>query len=254
MKFKKESLKIVYTLLSIIIIVTIPLVYSNILNNLLHLTFDNAFVSADVIAISPSYVSGRIKKIYAKDGDVLKKGQLIALIDDTMYKAELEKNQSRLDALKFKLNQLKNQMNSSDFRYTELEREIEIVKQDVKMANLILSYTRIVSPINGIVAKDVLHVGDSVDQSSTIMYIYKPSTLHIKAYIQPKYAYRLKNGMNILIYINGKSIKGKITKIGGIDVFRTYNKNNPAVPIRVDVDINNRKLLIFGMPVKLIIK
>ena len=254
MKFTKESLKIIYTLLSIIVIVTIPLVYSNILNNMLHLTFDNAFVSADVIAISPSYVSGRIKKIYAKDGDALKKGQLVALIDDTMYKAELEKNQSRLDTLKFKLNQLKTQTNSSDFRYLELEKEIEIAKQYVKMANLMLSYTRIASPINGVVAKDILHAGDSVNQSDTIMYIYRPSTLYIKAYIQPKYAYRLKIGMSVLAQLNGKSIDGKITKIGGIDVFHIYNKSNPIVPIKISVGKDAKKFLVLGMPVKLIVK
>ncbi len=254
MKPKKGTLQIVYAVISIIIIVVIPLIYSDIYDRLLYKTFDNAFVSARVIAISPTYVSGIIKKIYVKRGDSIKKGQLIVLIDDTLYKADLEKSKARLDALKFRLKQLKNQFGEDDEKYMDIEKECAIFEQDVKAAKLMLSYTRIVSPINGVVAKDVLHAGDSVSPSDVIMYIYDPSTLYVKAYIKLKYIRYFKVGMNLTIKTKGQSIKGKVEEIGGVNVFNICNKNNPVVPVKISFMNKNRKNLRFGIPVEIVVK
>jgi len=254
MKLKKETLQIIYAVISIVVIVSVPLLYSNIYDKLLYKTFDNAFVSARVIAISPSYVSGIIKKIYVKGGDSIKKGQLIVLIDDTLYRADLAKSQARLNALKFRLNQMKSQFGKDDVKYMDIEKEAEIFEAYVKSAKLMLSYTRIVSPINGIVAKDVLHTGDSVSPSDIIMYVYDPATLYIKAYVSTKYIGYFNQDMIIGIKIGKHTLKGKVTKIGGVDVFNVCNRNAPAVPIKIIVDKKYFKYLKFGMPVKLIVK
>ncbi len=254
MKLKKGTLQLIYAAISILVIVVIPLIYSNLYDNLLYKKFNDAFVSARVVAISPSYVSGIIKKIYVKGGDVVKKGQLIVLIDDTLYRADLAKSKARLDALKFRLNQMKNLYGKDDTKYMDIEKEAEVFEQDVKAAKLMLSYTRIVSPVDGIVAKDVLHAGDSVSPSNVILYIYKPSTLYIKAYIKIKYVPYFKNGMSLFIKTGDKTFKGKIEKIGGIDVFSVCNKNNPVVPIAITFNKKYSKFLRFGEPVRLIIK
>ncbi len=254
MKLKKETLQIIYAVISIVVIVSVPLIYSDIYDKLLYKTFDNAFVSARVIAISPSYVSGIIKKIYVKGGDSIKKGQLIVLIDDTLYRADLAKSQARLDALKFRLKQLESQFGKDDAKYMDIEKEAEIFEADVKSAKLMLSYTRIVSPVNGIVAKDVLHTGDSVSPSDVIMYVYDPITLYIKAYINAKYIRYFNQNMNIDIKIGKRTLKGKVIKIGGVDVFNVCNKTNPVVPVKIIVDKKYFKYLEFGMPVELVIK
>ncbi len=254
MKIKKETLKIVYAVLSILAIVLIPLIYSDIYSGLIYKTFDDAFVSADVIAVSPSYVSGKIQKIYVRSGDTVKKGQLIVLIDDTMYRANLEKTKAKLDAFVFRLSQLKDQFGSDNYRYTDVEREVGILKQDVRAAKLMLSYTRMVSPINGVVAKDVLHPGDSVSQSSVIMYLYEPHSLYVKAYIKVKYIKYFRVGMKILIKTGQNTLDGKVMKIGGVDVFNICNKHNPLVPVRIEVPQKLKKFLKFGTPVRLTIK
>ncbi len=254
MKPKKESMQIIYAVISILIIVFIPIIYSDVYDRILYKTFNDAFVSARIIAISPSYVSGSIKKIYAKDGNLIKKGQLLVLIDDTLYRAELEKSKAQLDALKFRLSQMKAQFGEDNEKYMDIEKEMEIFEQDVKTAKLMLSYTRIVSPINGIVAKDVLHAGDSVSPSDVIMYIYDPSTLYIKAYVKLQYISYFKVGMKLLIKVDDKTISGKITKIGGVEVFNICNKKNPIIPIKIIVNKKDINLFHFGEPVKFIIK
>ena len=50
---------------------------------------DDAYVEADIIQVTPK-VSGHIKESYIKDNQEVKEGQLVAKIDDDMYKVRYE--------------------------------------------------------------------------------------------------------------------------------------------------------------------
>ncbi|WP_022670692.1 HlyD family efflux transporter periplasmic adaptor subunit [Hippea alviniae] len=237
----------IWVFLSIIVIVAIPLLYSRIYKNLSYVIIKNAFVSAEVVGVSPSYVSGMITKLYAKEGDKVKKGQIIALIDDTLYKAEVEKKESRLNSILTKLKSIDNQT----VVYENLKAEADLASKDVKLAKLMLSYTRVTSPINGIVAKDMVHVGDSVSSNSVIVYIYKPETLYVKAYITPENLEYIKIGKKVIIKTNNRETEGTIKKIGDIGVFSVCN-TKPLIPVRIN--IKNIEGFYFSEPVEVILK
>jgi len=253
---RSDTLKILYAVVSIVLIVSIPLLYSDLYNRILYSVFKDAFVSADVVAISPAYVSGVIKKIYVKPADKVKKGQMIVLIDDTMYKADLGKKLIRLKLASSKLKKLKKAgACDSDQECMELKEQVSLLKQDVRIARLMLSYTRIVSPIDGIVAKVAMHAGDTVSPSQVIMFLYNPSTLYIRAFIPVEDAYYFRDNMKVMIKLaGGKVITGKVVHIGGVDEFKVCNRGHPVVPVRIDVDKKQRAELHFGEPVRVMVK
>ncbi len=244
-----KALTIIYALLSIAVIVTIPLLYSDLYERVLYRVFTDAFVSADVVAISPSYVSGLIKKIYVKRGDAVKKGQMIVLIDDTMYKADLDRSLSKLKAIEGRLKRIsKNPDEKAEVM--ELKDELDVMQQDVKIAKLMLSYTRIVSPINGIVAQVMLKSGDVVTPGEVILYLYRPSTLYVKLYVTPEEAVDFRRGMKVIVKTADGSIKGRVDYIGGVEVFKVCNIGNPRVPVRISV--KDKSKLRFGEPVRVV--
>src|SRR5205823_5607051 len=51
---------------------------------------------SDVIAISPQ-VSGTVMRVYAKDNEVVKKGQLLAELDDSSFKTAVAQAQANYD-------------------------------------------------------------------------------------------------------------------------------------------------------------
>ncbi|MCA1816496.1 MAG: HlyD family secretion protein [Acidobacteria bacterium] len=62
-----------------------------------HETTDDAFVDADIIAVSPK-VSGYVTKVYVKSNQQVKAGDLVAEIDPRDYEARLQQARAALDA------------------------------------------------------------------------------------------------------------------------------------------------------------
>ena len=62
-----------------------------------HVSTDNAFLTADITLVAPQ-VTGTVQKIAVADNQVVKKGQLLVVLDDTTYRANLEQAQANLTA------------------------------------------------------------------------------------------------------------------------------------------------------------
>ncbi|MGB9713193.1 MAG: efflux RND transporter periplasmic adaptor subunit [Dissulfurimicrobium sp.] len=141
-------------------------------------------------------VSGTIKYIYVDFNSVVKKGELIAMIDPTLFEAQVEKAKANLDVGKANLEKAKATMidaRRTMERYRELfskdlvarsdldtaetnyetakaqvaayEAQIGQLEADLKYAKTNLKYTKILSPVNGVVVSRKVDVGQTVAAS-----------------------------------------------------------------------------------------
>ncbi len=62
-----------------------------------HADTDDAYLTTDVIQISPQ-VSGTVEKVYVEDNQYVKKGDLLVLLDDSTFRAAYEQAKANLDA------------------------------------------------------------------------------------------------------------------------------------------------------------
>lgn len=62
-----------------------------------HVSTDNAYLTADVVQISPQ-VSGTVKDVLAKENQEVKKGELLVVLDDATYKAAAAQRRADLSA------------------------------------------------------------------------------------------------------------------------------------------------------------
>ncbi|MBC7997503.1 MAG: efflux RND transporter periplasmic adaptor subunit [Leptolyngbya sp.] len=153
------------------------------------------------ISISPN-IAGKISKVLVVPGQQVGKGRLIALLDDLQLKAQLkqaeapqkaamnaiaqakisldlaEKNLARAEALFEKdigarkdvvtalsLKELsKSQVEAAEARYAESQLAPTAIATQV-------NYTKVYSPIAGVVAQRFLNVGSAVDPSTPIVHI-----------------------------------------------------------------------------------
>ncbi len=247
-----KKLNIGIVVLTIILIVAIPIFYSSLYNRFSKVVIKRAFVSAKVVGVSPSYVTGMVTKMYVNAGDAVKKGQMIALIDDTLYKAEVEKKRSRLKSLKLELSQIDN--NTDPNWYAQIKAELDVVQKDVKLSELMLSYTRVSSPVDGVVARDLVHVGDTVSPTTVLVYIYNPKTFYVKAYITPDYLKYVRIGKKVKIFDPQKRryFSGVVESVGGLNLFSVCN-TKPQIPITVKFDTKKVNVY-FGEPLYLYVK
>jgi HlyD family secretion protein len=151
-----------------------------------------------------SQVSGTIKELYADFESVVKKGQLIALIDPDTYQAKMEQAKADLFASRATLaraivtrdNELKNverkkglvakgSVSQSDYDAQEAKTgeavaqvdvenaRVEQMKAKLNEAELQLRYTRIVAPVDGVVVARNMDVGQTVTASFQTPLLFK---------------------------------------------------------------------------------
>jgi membrane fusion protein (multidrug efflux system) len=127
-------------------------------------------------------VDGFLEGIHFDEGFPVKKGQLLYTIDSQPYRAEVTSYQSRLAEAKIAyaktqsdLNRYKplaeaNAVSQADLdaaqaQFDAAESSVQAAEANLELANIKLSYTKISSPISGIIGKTQSDIGEYVGKS-----------------------------------------------------------------------------------------
>ncbi len=94
-------------LLTILILIFSYIAYEFISYRVKNAVSDAAFVRSDSLLTLNFKVGGKIKELLKKEGESVKKGELIALLDDNDYKVALKRIEKEIEALKLKKEELK---------------------------------------------------------------------------------------------------------------------------------------------------
>jgi len=127
-------------------------------------------------------VSGIIQHIYVDFNDNVKQGQLLAKLDETSLKAQLEQSQASLDQAQAQLNYqeatwnrlkalfdksliAKADYDQALYNYENSKASLSNAKSAVARANVNLDYATITSPISGVVLNRAIEEGQTVAAS-----------------------------------------------------------------------------------------
>ena len=161
-------------------------------------------------------VSGQIKKLYVKLGDQVKKGDMIASIDNStqqnsidnkeaqlaIYKAQLESAKVALNIAKTQFDRenalfaknatskqefesAKNTFSANSAKIKELEAQIKQTNIELSTAKINLGYTKITAPRDGTVVSVQVEEGQTVNANQTTPTIVNIADLsHVKMKMQ----------------------------------------------------------------------
>jgi RND family efflux transporter MFP subunit len=124
-------------------------------------------------------VPGYLEKVYFKDGDLVRKGQLLFLIQPNTYQAKLEeaeadilKQKAALDHARTEVQRFTRLINQKAAAQSDLDNwrfQLDSAKAALKaseakrdLARLDLSYTRVMAPFNGRIDRRLKDVGNLV--------------------------------------------------------------------------------------------
>ncbi len=127
-------------------------------------------------------VSGFLEGIYFKEGLRVRKGQLLYTIDPQPFEAQVAEKLSRVVEAKIQLVKAKsdldrieplaeiNAVSKSDLdaaraRYEAARSQVDAANASLRLSKINLSYTRIRSPIDGLIGKTNAKVGEFVGQN-----------------------------------------------------------------------------------------
>ena len=93
-------------------------------------TTDDAYVQADSSYVS-SRIPGTIEKVYVKNDDYVKKGDILVFLDSAVYKLKVEELQNKLESLDFKIKSTEIDL---DILKHNLKKNIKKAQNDMNLA------------------------------------------------------------------------------------------------------------------------
>jgi membrane fusion protein, multidrug efflux system len=196
------------------------------------LLFSSNIDSEKVVDIYPM-TSGIIEKINFDEGQSIKKGDVLAILDDREASIEEEKAQLNYKKLKAEFerqNEIFQQKMISKEEFERLRFNTESAKLDWKHKELMLSYTRITSPISGVVNKRYIKVGNKISTTQLAFSVVedkeKISVVNIPE--QERNAVYLKQ--NAVVFSGKQQIPGTVKRISP-----TIDPESGTFKVTVDV-------------------
>ena len=224
-------------------------------------------------------VSGLVSKLLKEEGDTAKKGELVAVMDESDYNANFKKAEAEVDRT------LANQKDAVDKynRYAPLGIDDTVSKQEVEslynaqnkanadykaavankdyLSNQ-LKYTKLYAPEDGIIMVRVIEPGSNVQKGQPVYTMAKTNPVWVRAYVNEKDLGNIKYGQGVNVYTDtinpqtGKKreYKGQIGYISPVAEFtpKTVQSTDTRTDLvyRIRVYINDiDEYLRQGMPV-----
>ena len=191
--------------------------------------------------------SGRVSKIYVDEGDVVKKGQALAKIDDGGLYNELKLVESQAKLAKTiyeRQSKLWNDKIGSEIQYLEAKTNYEIQNNRLKSITESLAKTTITAPFSGTIDEIFIEEGNLVsppmmpDQGNAFRII-NLNELYVESVIPESFIGKIKKGAEVQVEIPvlnksfNSTIKHSVSSIN--ELSRTF-KIEVSVP-KNDLDL-----------------
>ncbi|HEY3429366.1 MAG TPA: efflux RND transporter periplasmic adaptor subunit [Cyclobacteriaceae bacterium] len=183
---------------------------------------DNVMVSAKT--------PGLVTKVYVKEGQAVKKGQVMAQLDNAMILRNIEGLKSQVDLAKsvFERQQnLWNQKIGTEVQYLQAKANKENLEKQLASLEEQNDMTRIKSPISGTVDEVQAKEGEMASPQAPAFRVVNTSNLKLTAKVSEAYVTNIKNGNKTIVTIPelNKDVEARVTFVGRtIDpLTRTFN-------------------------------
>jgi membrane fusion protein (multidrug efflux system) len=175
--------------------------------------------------------SGKIIGINFTEGTRVKKGDLLAKINDRPLKAQLEKLQVQLkmsEAKEFRQKSLLDKDAISQESYDQIQTDVQSLNADINLIKARISETELRAPFDGIIGLRYVSEGTFANTSTKVARLIKISPIKIEFSIPEKYASEIKIGYPITFLIDGS------TQVFSASVY--------AIDPKIDIDMRTISL------------
>lgn len=222
-------------------------------------------------------VSGQLEKIYAEVGSVVKKGDLLAEIDSTVYRATVDARRAALKNLQATLlarqsdlqlaeQQMLRQQNlardsatseeslqqsqaslrSARAQVASVQAQIEQAESTLRVDETSLKYAQILAPMDGVVVSISLKQGQTINASQsspTLLRIADLSTMTVQTQVSEADVTRLRPGMPVYFTTLGSRNRRYQGELRKVEPTPTVNNNVVLYNALFDVKNQQRNLL-----------
>ncbi len=214
-------------------------------------------------------VSGKIEKLYAKVNDRVTKGQLLAEIDPSLLLAQLKQDTASLQSARINFEQAERNLNrirmllQKDFvakvdlelsqqAYQNAKNSYDAAKTVIERDNVNLNFSKITSPIDGVVIAQTVTAGQTLQTSQIVPELYKIAGNLTEMKIDVNFAEsditKIKVGMPVTFTVNAYPEREFAGKVTNVNLNPSSANSIAGVTYSVVVSVkNDEDLLLPGM-------
>ena len=174
--------------------------------------------------------SGKITDIFFKEGSFVKKGTLLAKVNDSPLLAELQKLEAQIPLAEdrvFRQNALLEKDAVSREAYEQVKTELEKLNADIDLVKARIAQTELRAPFDGMIGLRQVSEGNYVTPTGIIATLTKISPLKIEFSVNEKHSNYVNPGTPILF--------------SATDNLNTYKAQVYAVESRIDAKTRTKK-------------
>ncbi len=144
--------------------------------------------------------SGKITRIYFKEGSQVKKGDLLAKVNDLPLQAELKKLETQLPLAKDRVFRQKSLLEKdavSQEAYEQVNTELEKLYADIDLVKSRIAQTELRAPFEGVIGLRLVSEGAYVSSAVSVARLTKISPLKIEFSINERQASQVGEGTKL---------------------------------------------------------
>ena len=226
-------------------------------------------------------VGGNIQTLNVREGEFLRKGQIIATLDPILYSVKNQEVQAQVaqayskyynDAKYYlRLAKLYKEGAISDRQLDDAKANAESSADALKSAKkrneyqtLLMDYTILKVPVDGYVATINAEINENINEGTPIIRLISSGDIEVKTNIPEDYINSIRQGDKVTVEIealNGQKFDGYISDIGAdalsnfttfpilIKLFKPTSeiKSGMSANVSIDLDRNAEKLIVIPM-------
>jgi membrane fusion protein, multidrug efflux system len=152
--------------------------------------------------------SGRIINIYFDEGSHVKRGSLMAKINDRPLQAQLQRLQAQkrlVQEREFRQKSLLERDAISQESYDQVVTELQVLEADIALMEARIAETELRAPFDGVVGLRYLSEGSFVNPNTKIARLVKNKPLKIEFSVAERYSGQILPGFPIRFIVDGVS-------------------------------------------------
>jgi membrane fusion protein (multidrug efflux system) len=182
-------------------------------------------------------VSGRVVQLGFRDGQPVRRGQLLVQLDDSLQRAQLQQAQAQagIAATQLKRNQeLVAENFVSQSAVDQSAAALEVAQAQVALARAQLQRMRIVAPFDGVAGIRQVNVGDYLKDGADIVNIEDLSALWVDFRLPERFTASVKPGQTVEVVLDampGQRFSGRVDALDSV-----LDANGRSLLVRARVD------------------
>jgi RND family efflux transporter MFP subunit len=147
-----------------------------------------------------------VENVYVSAGDPVTNGQVLATLDDREIREQLAAAEAQLNQAQTeyeRTRQLFEKAATTQQALTAAETQFNAARARVAQTLVMLSYARIVSPINGVVTDRRIEAGDLANPGQLLVAVYDPRRMRLEVPVPMRLIDKLKLNQKIDITVEG---------------------------------------------------